>query len=199
MLLCLLVLTGCAPSQKNADAATAFRAALLESGGCTFVCRVTADFGETVQIFALDCAYDTARGAVDFTVLEPQSLAGITATVTDEGAAVTYDGMAMELGLLAGESVMPAAAPALAAVCWTDAPITAVGAENDRTRVTYERTLCGRRLTVDTWLENGLPISAQVCYNQQCILKLEFSEFQRNGRKEHNGLSETNMGGDFAR
>ena len=68
-------------------------------------------------------------------------------------------------------------APALAAICWTDAPITAAGAENDRTRVTYERTLCGRRLTVDTWLENGLPISAQVCYNQQCILKLEVSEF----------------------
>ena len=83
----------------------------------------------------------------------------------------------MELGLLAGDSVMPAAAPALAAICWTDAPITAAGAENDRTRVTYERTLCQRRLTVDTWLENGLPISAQVCYNQQCILKLEVSEF----------------------
>lgn len=177
MLSVLLFLTACAPSADKAGEAAALRTALLENGGCTFVSRVTADFGETVQSFTLDCDFDAGSGALRFTVLEPQTLAGITATVTDSGASVDYDGMAMELGLLAGDSVMPAAAPALAAICWTDAPITAAGAENDRTRVTYERMLCQRRLTVDTWLENGLPISAQVCYNQQCILKLEVSEF----------------------
>ena len=55
MLSVLLFLTACAPSADKAGEAAALRTALLENGGCTFVSRVTADFGETVQSFTLDC------------------------------------------------------------------------------------------------------------------------------------------------
>lgn len=167
-----LLFSACGRENGALSEAVAFRAALLETGGCTFQAEVSADFGETVREFTLLCRAE-ADGTTDFTVLAPQSVEGITATVTQQGGQITYDGMAMAFGLLADGNVIPAAAPALAVNCWLSAYIVSADEGETVYRMEYDE----KALTVTTHFENSVPFFAEVCYNQQRILKITISDF----------------------
>lgn len=173
--LAALLLSGCGEADPIAPA-VAFRAELVRAGGCSFTAEVTADSGDAVDVFTLRCDAD-GTSAVAFEVVSPETLGGITATVSPDGGTVTYDGMAMDFGLLAGGNVIPAAAPALAVFCWREAYIAAVGTAEDRLRVTYEKDFDEKQLTVDTDFKNGVPIFADMCYNGQSILRLTIEDF----------------------
>lgn len=178
MSLCLLC-TGCGGETSPVQEAVEFRAALVQAGGCTFRAEVTAEFSDSVEYFTLDCQ-GKGDGTTDLTVVAPETIAGITATVSDRGGTVTYDGMAMDFGLLANGNVIPAAAPAIVFCCWTEEYIAAAGQEEAGYRVSYEKNFDEKRLNVDTWFENGIPIYAEVCYNGARILKLTISDFRMN-------------------
>lgn len=177
ILLLLFLLSGCTPQETALSPAIEFRAAL--ANGCRFHAQVSADFGETVASFAMDCETDS-DGVLRLTVTEPETLSGITATVKNGGGTITYDGMVLEFGLLANGNVIPAAAPAIAADCWSRAYIASAGQEDALYRVTYEKDFDEKRLVTDTWFENGVPICAEVCYNGQRILKILISSFTLN-------------------
>ena len=152
-MLCAL-LSGCASEESVLEPAIKFRADLLQAGGCSFRAKIEADFGDRVELFAVDCDY-----------------------VTDGGGMITYDGMAVEFGLLANGNVIPAAAPALTALCWSGEYIAAAGTEENAYRVTYEKDYGDKRLQIDTYFKNDLPFFAEVCYNHQRILKLDLSDY----------------------
>ena len=177
LILCLL-LTGCSSSDDTMASAMAFRTELVQSGGCTFTAQVTADFGDSVREFAMDCCSDE-KGNVSFTLKEPETLEGITGSVTDAGGKITYDGMSAEFGLLADEKVIPAAAPAIAASCWAGEYISCTGMEDELCRVTCEKGF-EKKLIVDTWFQNQVPICCEMCYNGTEILKMEITDFQMN-------------------
>lgn len=159
--------------------AIAFRADLVQAGGCSFSAEVTADFGEYVQVFGLDCTTDDTD-SLFLTVTSPQSLCGITATVTEFGGQITYDGMAMDFGLLANGNLIPAAAPAVVSACWSSAYISAAGNEGDRYRVTYEKNFDEKKLIVETWYEKNIPIYAEICYNNMSIIRMTIRDFSFN-------------------
>lgn len=175
MILLCLFCTACS-ADAELSPAVEFRSELVSSGGAEFSAEVLADFGETVQTFCMDCRCDEV-GNLSFTVTSPETLSGITATVTDSGGTITYDGMAMDFGLLANGNVIPAAAPAIVCACWIDGYISSAGSENDAYRVTYEKNFDEKALTVDTWFEKNIPICAEVCYNNERILSITIRDF----------------------
>lgn len=179
MTMLFLLTAGCKSESSPVQAAVEFRAALVQAGGCSFRAEVTADFTDSVVSFTLDCQGE-ADGTTYLTVTAPETIAGITATVTDSGGTVTYDGMAMDFGLLANGNVIPAAAPAIALCCWTGEYIAYAGQEEAGYRASYEKNFDEKRLNVDTWFENGVPIYAEVCYNGTRILKMTISDFTMN-------------------
>lgn len=179
LLLTALLLCGCGGAENLLAPAIEFRAALVQAGGCSFTANITADNGEATDEFTLRCEADET-GAVRFEVTQPQTLAGITALVSADGGTVTYDGMAMDFGLLADGNVIPAAAPALAVCCWRQEYLAAAGTDETGYRATYEKDFDEKRLVIDTWFENGIPIYAEVCYNNRRILKLKLSDFKLN-------------------
>lgn len=148
----------------------------MQAGGCSFRAELTADYGDYVVPFTLDCETEV-NGPTHFTVAAPETLAGITAAVDETGGTVTYDGLMMDFGLLANGRLAPAAGPAVVAYCWSSAYLAAGGEEDGRFRATYEKDYEEKMLKVDTWFENGIPIYAEVCYNGQRILNLTISEF----------------------
>lgn len=174
LLLCLLC-TACS-AEAELSTAVEFRSKLVSSGGAEFSAEVFADFGETVQTFCMDCQCDEV-GNLTFTVTSPETLSGITGTVTDSGGKITYDGMAMDFGLLANGNVIPAAAPAIVCDCWIDGYISSAGEDGDGFRVTYEKDFDEKSLTVDTWFEKNIPICAEVCYNNIRILSITIQDF----------------------
>lgn len=157
--------------------AVEFRAALVQAGGCSYVAEICADFGSTVETFVLDCN-SAADGTTELSIRSPETLEGITATVSGSGGKITYDGMAVDFGLLADDSLAPAAAPALMVECWSTEYIAYGGTEEGRYRAGYEKGFDETVVKVDTWFENHLPIYAEVCYNNTRILRLTITEFQ---------------------
>lgn len=177
LMLCLL-LTGCGNADRALASAIDFRAELVQAEGCSFKAVVTADFGESIQDFAMDCRCDE-KGDMTFTLLEPETLEGICGQVTKDGGKIIYDGMAMDFGLLADGKVIPAAAPAILTSCWAGEYIAAAGTEEELTRVTYEKGY-ENKLTADTWFQNSVPICGEVCYNGTEILRIEITDFLLN-------------------
>ena len=176
VLLCLF-LCGCTKSENAIQQAVEFRAALVQAGGCRYKAEICADFGQTVECFTVRCD-SKADGTTDLAIERPESLAGITATVTDKGGKITYEGMAVDFGLLADGTLAPAAAPALLVNCWSSEYIAYGGNEGDRYRAGYEKGFDPSVLKIDTWFENNLPIYAEVCYNDTGILRLTITEFE---------------------
>lgn len=173
--LCLLCV-GCADEKRALSSAIAFRTELINAKGCSFNARITADFEDRVELFMLQCTADS-EGKFSFCVLEPETLKDICATVSEDGGTLTYDGMAMDFGLLADGNVIPAAAPALVFAAWRSDYISSGGTEENYYRATYERDFDSKKLIVDTWFEKRLPISAQICYNDHCIIQMEITDF----------------------
>lgn len=178
--LCLSLLCACSGGQKEDALQTAmdFRAALLNAASYSFKAEVTADYGERVYEFSMDCV--CSGGTTNITVTKPDTISGITAQVTNASGEVTFDGTALDFGTLADGNIVPLAVPAVAADSWTSAYIASAGKEKDALRVHYERGYDDAQLLVDTWfsLKNNLPIYAEVCYNDSCILQMRLSDFQ---------------------
>lgn len=171
-----VLISACTTQEHTVEAAIQFRASLVQAGGCNFQTQVEADFGDSVEEFSMQCSA-TAEGTAHIVLTAPETLEGISAEITDSSGKITYDGMSVDFGLLANGNVIPAVAPAILADCWCSEYISSAGEENGIYRVTYEKNYDEKRLLVDTWFKNKLPIYAEVCYNNQRILKLTIPEF----------------------
>lgn len=172
----LLCLTGCSrgkdPVQKPLD----FRMKLMQAGVCSFTAEITADVGGKIYDFSV-AAEHTPECTV-LTVLEPEEIAGISATVSDGSARLEFDGLELELGSLAGGNVTPMAVPWLLAQCWAGEYISASGADGDLERVTYLRGYDDKELTVDTWFDEALiPVYAEIAYDGLRCVQVQIKDF----------------------
>ncbi len=192
ILLCLLSACG-SKETASLQAPMDFRTQLLEAGACTFQAEITADYGDSIYVFTVDCECLT-DGTATVTVSEPQSIAGITAKITAGGDELVFDDMAVAFEPLANGNAAPVCAPSIAVDAWTNAYIRAAGQEGEWLRVTYERGYDAEQLIVDCWYdEKNIPICAEICYNDQTVLKLDISQFSFVSGGNHE-ITEENLG-----
>lgn len=178
--LCLVLLWGCSRSgPPPMEQALAFRSRLLEAGGCSFLTEVTVDYGAHVYSFTLSCRTDEG-GALAFTVTAPESIAGIGGTVSGEQGTVSYEDTILAISPLAQGRLSPVAAPYALLHCWQTGYIATCGPEGTTTRFSVETLFLEEPISTETWLdaELGVPLWAEICYNDQRIVTLSLSEFQ---------------------
>ena len=106
----IFLLTGCSSTDSGIEHAQALRSKLRSGNGCSFIAHITADYGETLYNFSLSCQADK-NGNVSFTVLEPNSINGITGTITGQGGKLTFDDKAVAFEMIADGQITPVAAP----------------------------------------------------------------------------------------
>ena len=85
-----ILLTGCSNTNTTLDKATALRDEIERSEGCGFLATVTADYGDSVYTFSMDCTTDK-EGNLTFAVTSPDTIAGITGKVSAAGGELTFD------------------------------------------------------------------------------------------------------------
>lgn len=196
ILLCLL--TACGSKEHDTlQAPMDFRTELLQAGACSFTANLTADYGETVQTFGMRCVCQT-DGTASLELTAPETISGITAAVTKDGGTLTFDGAAVGFDNLADGQVTPVSAPAMLVSAWANAYIRTSGSEGTTQRTTYESGYEEEQLIFDCWFdEKNVPICAEICYNEQTVLKIEITDFSfvSGGSNE---ITEENMGGHFA-
>ena len=154
----------------------AFRSRIISSGGCGFRVRITADYGQEVREFTLDCDSD-GEGNVSFCVVEPDSIADITGVINGDEGTVTYDGLQLAFPLFVNDQISPVSASGLVLDCWLNEYILSAGMTDQIYRVTYEKKIQEKALLIDTYFEKDIPISAELCYNGYRIMNLMISEF----------------------
>ena len=177
-LVALLTLTGCVGNNGELERAMQLRAKLLASSGCSFDAMVTADYGETLYTFSVTCEAD-GQGNVNFTVKEPETISGITGTVSAEGGKLTFDDTALSFPLLADGQVTPVTAGWLLVRTLRGGYVKSCGMDGTRIRLAVDDSYQADALHLDIWLGEGdLPDYAEIVYDDRRILSLEVTNFQ---------------------
>ena len=174
----IVLLCGCGVNNDELDRAMELRAKLLTAQGCTFDAVVTADFGEKTYTFCVACQAD-AQGNVTFTVKEPETIAGISGSVSAEGGKLTFDDTALSFELLADGQVTPVSAGWLLVRSLRSGYVKSCGVDGKQIRLSIDDSYENGALHMDIWLGEGdVPVSADVLYNDRRILSLEVANFQ---------------------
>ena len=176
LFLLIVFLTGCSQTQNRIDRAVELRSRLLRSA-CSFTAEVTADYGDKVYTFVLACSGD-AQGDLAFEVVEPESISGISGTITGEGGFLTFDDAALQFDLLADDQVTPVSAPWIFLKTLRGGYLTAAGEEADLLRVTIDDSYEDDALQLDIWLnDENIPVQADILYDGLRILSLKVTDF----------------------
>ena len=173
-----LFLVGCGSHHEELERVMGLRAALLGSGGCTFDAKITADYGEVSFAFSMACQAD-GQGNMTFTVKEPESIAGITGSVSAQGGKLTFDDTALAFDLLAEGQVTPVTAPWLLVKTLRGGYVTSCGMEEEKLRVSIDDSYEEDALRLDIWLDDkDMPIYGEILWAERRILSMEIINFQ---------------------
>lgn len=173
----VLFLTGCGAGASELDEAMALREKLLKASGCSFDASVTADYGDKLFSFRLRCQGDST-GNLTFSVLEPESIAGISGTVSSDGGALTFDGTALSFPMMADGQVTPVTAPWLLLKTLRGGYLTSAGREENRLRMAIDDSYRDDALHLDIWAEEGNPVRGEILYDGRKILSVDVADFQ---------------------
>ena len=106
------------------------RKSVTEATECTFQALITADYGDVLYEFQMDCAADS-EGNLQFTVVSPQSIAGIAGHIAEDHAAITFDDKILAFPALADDQITPVTAPWVFIRTLRGGYITGCSTEND--------------------------------------------------------------------
>lgn len=176
-LFCMLFLTGCTGKRNEIDRAMALRADLLGSLGYGFDVRITADYGDKLHTFAMNCEGDN-DGNVSFTVTEPETIAGITGTIAADGGKLTFDDVALSFPLLADGQVTPVSGPWILAQTLLGGYLTDCVMEEELLHLRIDDSYEEDALHLDIWLDQeNRPLQADISYDGRRIVTMEVNNF----------------------
>ena len=154
------------------------RSKLLQASGCSFQAVITADYGDKIHMFTLSCSAD-ADGDMTFTVIEPDTIAGITGMLSGEGGKLTFDGTALHFELMAENQLSPVIAPWILLKTLRSGFITSCCKEEDRLRLSIDDSYEEVALRLDIWLDsNHLPDQSEILHNGRKILSVTVEQFE---------------------
>lgn len=108
LIACLLC--GCGGKSNHIEQALELRKELLSANSCSFEATVTADYGVCLYTFQMDCSVNP-EGSLSFTVKDPETIAGITGTITNDDASLTFDNKVLSFPTLVEGQLTPVSAP----------------------------------------------------------------------------------------
>lgn len=156
--------------------AMALRTALLERG-CSFTAEISAHLDDGTAEFTLDCTC-APDGTASLCVTDPDSVAGITATVQPGARTASFNDVALDFGLLADGQLAPLAIPQLLYSCWTQEYLREAGKDGERISAVYLSGWGDRELTVEQWLEaDGTPVHADLWFGTRNAAEVQIRDF----------------------
>lgn len=177
LLVIALLLAGCGKGDTAMERGLALRARVLQAESCTFTAQVTGDYGDKLCTFTMDCLAD-ANGDITFAVTAPETISGITGTLTGDGGSLTFDDTALHFGLLAEGLASPISAPWVLMQALRSGPITAAGMEDDRLRLSVDDGYRDTALHLDIWCNSeDVPVAVEIRQDEGTILSILVENF----------------------
>lgn len=172
----VIVLSGCKNSDTSTDKALLLRNRILNSNGCSFSADVTADYGEKVYQFTMDCETDS-EGNLKFTVTAPTSIEGITGKITDNGGGITFDDKVLAFQTIADDQVTPVTAPWLLLKTLRSGYIRGCTDGDDSYQITIDDSYEEEALRLHIYVQDGVPVSSEIFWKERRILTVTVENF----------------------
>ena len=177
LLLCMCIFTGCGISQNDLDLAMTLRSQLQQADGCSFVAQITADYQDEIQSFSLQCRSDRL-GKVEFCVLAPDLIEGITGYISADDAALTFEDTVLVFSPLADGQIAPVVAPWLVLRSLKSGYLSATSADNDGYRIHIDDVYFGESVRIQVQISsNNLPVAAEIYWQGRRILSIQIQNF----------------------
>jgi len=191
----LLLLCACGAAKDSAQIPVSFRTSLISAGGCGYTLDLTADYGEYLREYRLSCDCPV-MGETSFTVLFPEEVSGITATVGGDSASVAYEDTILAVEQFSTRRLSPMAAPYLLAKAWSEGYISSWGADGDLLAVCYTLGYGNRQIEVRTWFSGEIPVRAEISDGINTMISCGITELTLQKKANADGQNfETDMGG----
>ena len=177
VILVIVMLSGCENKDSGLNRVIGLREKLLASSECSFDAVITADYGDKVYTFNMACQTND-QGDLTFTVTDPQTISGITGTVTQQGGHLTFDDQALAFQMLADGQVTPVSAPWLLIRTLRSGYISACGADGDNLRIAMDDSYREDALHLDIWINShDIPVRGEILWKGQRVVSLEVRNF----------------------
>lgn len=171
-----LFLGGCSSAREPLQQAMALRSQILQASSVSFRADITADYGDRLQEFSMDCL-DT-RDKLEFTVSAPETISGITGNIRTQGGELTFQGHALAFPLMAQEQISPVSSPWVLMKTLRSGCITSAAREGEQTVVSMDDSYQDNALHLDLWLsQENLPQRCEILYQNRRILTLQLENF----------------------
>ena len=178
LMITLIVLLGSGCAGSTEDTALLMRTKYLECTNVQAQISIRADYGQSVYDFAVEYTGNSQTGTV--TVIQPESIAGVTAAVTDSGCSLEFDGVEFTTGEIAG-GIRPAGAPGMLLNQWAEGYITS----SCRQKLSGTDTLCvttkqSDSISQTTWFDSETltPLESEIYSGGQMIIKCVFTNVE---------------------
>ena len=176
--LLLFLLTGCSGPPDEMETGMKLRSRLLQASGCSFEAKITADYGDKIHTFAMNCSTNPA-GDVQFTVAAPETIAGITGKLSAEGGDLTFEDTALHFDLLAEDQLSPISAPWILIKTLRSGYMTSACREEGNIRLSMDDSFEADPLRLDIWLNGeNEPQQADILYDGRRILSVAVDKFE---------------------
>lgn len=174
-MLLLLLLCACGAGETSAQTPVRFRTSLTEAGGCDFAAAVTADYGDYIRQFSLNCSAEI--GNTTLTVTAPDNAAGITAAVSGDKATVSFGDTILAVEEFSTRKISPMAAPYILERAWSTGYISSTGMDGEWEAVEYLLGYGSDQLTILTCFSGQLPLRAEISDGESTLIICEITDF----------------------
>jgi hypothetical protein len=172
----MITLLGCNGESNDLQRGMQLREKMLNNS-CSFVAEITADYGDKSYTFSAGCTAHP-MGNLNFVVLSPESIGGITGKITAESGFLTFDDAVLAFPLLADGEVSPVSAPWMLVKTLRSGYLAAAGKDGEYLQLTIYDSYEEDAMQVDIWLdETDTPIRAEILYDGRRILTLIIKNF----------------------
>ena len=174
--LIVVLLSGCANDSGQMDRPMSLRGKIQQKE-VSFDVSITADYGDKIHTFSMNCQGDT-RGNMKFTVTEPETIAGISGTISKGSGKLTFDDQVLSFDILADELVSPVSGPWVLLETLRSGYLTSCSTEGELLRVAIDDSYEEKALHLDVWLNSeDIPQRCEVIWQGRRLLSMEVKNF----------------------
>jgi len=173
----IILLSGCGNSHSPLDQALQLRETILKASTISFCADITADYGSEIYTFQMECT-EKSEGDMTFTIISPDTIAGITGTISEDQPAFTFDDKILAFPPLADGQITPVMAPHVLLKILRGGYISACSSESDGYCIYLDDSYLENQLHVQVYTNTDfIPIRAEIVYNDYRILSLDISKY----------------------
>lgn len=172
----VIFLSGCTKQKTCLDQAVEMREQLLGGNGCTFKAILTADYQDVIYTFAMYCSADR-EGNVGFSVISPDTISGISGTLSENGGELQFDEQALLFEAIADGLISPICAPWIFLNILRSGYIDGCAEEADGLFIQYTDSYHDEIIKVNVTTEGLIPVRGEIIWNEQRIMTIVVEDY----------------------